>query len=128
MLGNFRVLTIILTPKLGLQHWKNPGITGKRRGLETSLGCQLPGVSVSRPTWVTELGRRSSPDTVSLAPWLTRTLAMFEATQWKTPLSSARSPVICKTPLGSNVYLLGEGTVDNWHDLKPWRHKPRCGH
>lgn len=32
---------------------------------------------------------------------------MFEATQWKTPLSSARSPVICRTPLGSNVYLLG---------------------
>lgn len=47
---------------------------------------------------------------MSLAPWLTRTLAMFEATQWKTPLSSARSPVICKTPLGSNVYLLwGKG-------------------
>lgn len=59
---------------------------------------------------MTDLDRRSSPDTVSLAPWLTRTLAMFEATQWKTPLSSARSPVICKTPLGSNVYLLGEGT------------------
>lgn len=47
---------------------------------------------------------------MSLAPWLIRTLAMFEATQWKTPLSSARSPVICRTPLGSNVYLLGRGT------------------
>lgn len=47
---------------------------------------------------------------MSLAPWLTRTLAMFEATQWKTPLSSARSPVICRTPLGSNVYLLGRWT------------------
>lgn len=46
---------------------------------------------------------------MSLAPWLTRTLAMFEATQWKMPLSSARSPVICRTPLGSNVYLLCRG-------------------
>lgn len=58
----------------------------------------------------TRQGKGPSPDTVSLAPWLTRTLAMFEATQWKTPLSSARSPVICRTPLGSNVYLLGKGT------------------
>lgn len=50
-------------------------------------------------------GQRPAPVTVSLAPWLTRTLAMFEATQWKTPLSSARRPVICRTPLGSSVYL-----------------------
>ena len=48
---------------------------------------------------------RPAPVTVSLAPWLTRTLAMLEATQWKTPLSSARRPVICRTPLGSSVYL-----------------------
>lgn len=67
---------------------------------------------------------------MSLAPWLTRTLAMFEATQWKTPLSSGRSPVICRTPLGSNVYLLGEGIVDYQHshcNLKPWDHKQRHG-
>lgn len=65
---------------------------------------------------------------MSLAPWLTRTLAMFEATQWKTPLSSVRSPVICRTPLGSNVYLLGKGIGDNQQshcNLKPWGHKPR---
>lgn len=53
----------------------------------------------------TRQGKDPSPDTVSLAPWLTRTLAMFEATQWKMPLSSACRPVICKTPLGSSVYL-----------------------
>lgn len=78
-------------------------------------------------------GTGPSPDTVSLAPWLTRALAMFEATQWKTPLSSARSPVICRTPLGSSVYLLGKGTrltpstatgTAGHRDPEPHRHSP----
>lgn len=45
------------------------------------------------------------PVTDSWASWLYRVLAMFEATQRNKPASVCRTAVICRTPLGSSVYL-----------------------
>lgn len=41
----------------------------------------------------------------SWASWLYRVLAMFEATQRNKPPSVCWTPLICRTPLGSSVYL-----------------------
>lgn len=47
---------------------------------------------------------------MSRASRLNFTLAILVATQWNIPLSSALSPVIWRTPLGSSVYLWEEKT------------------
>lgn len=45
------------------------------------------------------------PETVRTASALCFTAALLWATQQNLPLSSRRTPVICRTPVGRRVYL-----------------------
>lgn len=52
------------------------------------------------------------PVMLSMASWLKRVLAVLVATQRKTPASTCLTPVTCRIPMGSRVYLDREERVD----------------